>query len=45
MGLERKIKDDNESMRRNRDDKNEKLKGIIKSTNMLASGRVSFSFN
>lgn len=43
MGLEDKIKQDNESMRRQRVDKNEKLKGIIKSTNTIATDKVNFT--
>lgn len=43
MGLEKKIKEDNDSMRRQRTGKNEKLKGIIKQTSQLE--KVSFSFN
>eukprot|EP00347_Sterkiella_histriomuscorum_P007562 403348441 len=46
MGLEKKIQEDNETMRRQKDTKQERLKGIIKQTTQMNSNeRVSFSFN
>ena len=44
MGLEKKIKDDNESMKKVREGRNDYLKGIIKQT-ANSKERESFSFN
>ena len=45
MGLEKKIKEDNDNMKKAREGRNEAVKGIIKQNSTTSSDKANFSFN